>query len=166
MMTSCLVRAASSLWRTSACRVAGCAVLVAMLSVPAPLPAAADPAEPLAVCWFYTYHWVVYHVTPNVSPITFYTDDGVGTGMLVTDGRQPNDHEIDAVTDAVVARLPRGDAAAPPPDALMSGMARIPCPPSIARLTADSAKLLLQQRDRPPGIEPETTAALPFAGFQ
>ncbi len=124
-----------------------------LLLVPAMLlaaPAAPAQTPPLAACWFYTYQWAVQYVVPNVSPLTTYAKEGEGTGLFVTDGPQPTDAEVATLTAALTAKLPRGDATAPPPAARVSGMAPIPCPPRLARMPAATARIILEQPEPPP----------------
>lgn len=129
--------------------------LLVPLALLACAPAASADPQPKAACWFYTYQWAVQYMVPNVNPPTTYAKEGMGTGMFVTDGRQPTDDEIAALTAALAAKLPRGDAEAPPPAARVSGMAPVACPPRIAPLSAATAKIILGQ----PAPVPRAAAA-------
>lgn len=101
-------------------------------------------------CWFYKYQWVYYRMVPNAAPPVSFATSGTGTGLMVTDGTPPSPAESEAIAADIRGRLPRGDAAAPPPQAFIQSISRMACPKPLDGMTVALAKVWLRQPEPPP----------------
>lgn len=130
----------------------GALALLMALGPAVPAWAENQEEQPFA-CWFYKYQWAYFRMIPNIWPPTTYSTSGVGTGLMVTDGKPPSQQETAAITGSIEKGLPRGDIQAPPPQAFITGLSRVACPKALNGLSLPLAKMWLKQP------EPEANAA-------
>lgn len=123
-----------------------CGMVLLLVAVPA-------QAEQLVACWFYKYQWVYYRMVPNTAPPTTFPTSGTGNGLWVTDGEPPSVEESELILNEIRRTLPRGDAAAPPPQAFIQNVSRMACPPSLDGMSLDLARVWLRQPSPPPGAK-------------
>lgn len=106
-------------------------------------------AENLVACWFYQYQWVYYRMVPNTAPPTTFPTSGTGNGLWVTGGEPPNVEESELILNEIRRTLPRGDAAARPPQTYIQNVSRMACPASLDGMSLDLARVWLRQPSPP-----------------
>lgn len=124
-------------------------VLTAIYGMVLLLAAVPARAEMQVACWFYKYQWVYYRMVPNTAPPTTFPTSGTGNGLWVTDGEPPSADESELILNEIRRTLPRGDAAAPPPQAYMQNINRMACPASLDGMSLDLARVWLRQPSVP-----------------
>ena len=127
-------------------------ILTAMCGMVLLLTAVPARAEQLVACWFYKYQWVYYRMVPNTAPPTTFPTSGTGNGLWVTGGEPPGVDESELILNEVRRTLPRGDAAAPPPQAFVQNVSRMACPPALDGMSLDLARVWLRQPSPPPSV--------------
>ncbi|MCR6629162.1 MAG: hypothetical protein NVV74_03400 [Magnetospirillum sp.] len=120
------------------------------------MPTQAEGKDQIApACWFYKYQWAYFRMVPNTWPRTTFSTAGIGTGLMVTDGRPPSAAETDAIIADIQKNLPRGDAEAPPPRASIQSISRIACPKPLDGMELAVAKIWLRQPEVPENADPK-----------
>lgn len=133
----------------NACLIGGLALLAGTVPSRAENAGQAPPA-----CWFYNYQWAYFRMVPNTAPPTSFPTTGVGTGVMVTDGRPPSAAETEAIAADIQHTLPQGDQGAPPPRAIVQSVNRIACPQHLEGVSLSVAKIILRQPEPlPPAAE-------------